>query len=156
MKLKVIVICVLLLFIAINLSGCDELEPEDKFIYVTVTAKATMEFSIGPESWADLEDMEIEMRILKSGAVKKTDSFITNEDGYTIGNIYHTVKVYKEQFVRVTANLKSPLPQYMIDEGFSAQTYDYKELSWNEIRGAKSWGETYYWNPEINLFAYKT
>ena len=154
MKVESIVICVLLVLISINLSGCDELEHEDSFIYVVVSAitrvsaKAPSSDIFNGTLIKDLLGLEVEMEILKSGAAKKTQSFTTGELGET-QHIYHTVKVYKEQNVRVKAYLRSVLPQDLIDYGFSIETFKYEELPWSVIYSSTDWGGTYYWYPIV-------
>ena len=151
MKLKSIVICVLFVFIFINLSGCDEIVPKDNFIYVIVSATSrvgatSIQKEFNGSFYKDIPGMEIDMEILKAGAIKKTESYTTNLEGDT-PKMFHTVKVYKEQNVAVKAYLKSVLPQDLINEGYSVESYKYLELTWNQIYTSTDWEGTYNWYP---------
>ena len=153
MKKLIILIIAMMVTIVGFLSGCEEEgETEDNFIYVTVSAKTQLLKVKTGEITKGIEGMEIRMEIVKAGAVKKTQIFTTGSDGLT-GNIYHTVKLYKEQRVRAKSYLTSVLPQNLLDEGFSVETYRYEELTWESVKATTDWGGTYYWSPTIQLIA---
>ena len=143
-------------FLTIWFSWCIELEPEENYIYVVVTGNAKVwGYDDGKGELVYFPNMQIDMEIRKSGAVKKTGTFTTDENGDTIGNICHTVKVYKEQRVRVTGNLRTVLPQYYIDEGYSVSQFTYEELTWNQIKSSANWGGTYSWSPIVGFYIFK-
>ena len=154
MKRIVVFLIAMMITIVGFLSGCEELEPEDNFIYVSVSAKTILLKVKFGDITKGIEGMEIRMEIVKDGSVKKTQTFTTGSDGLT-GFIYHTVKLYKEQRVRVKSYLTSVLPQNLLDEGFSVETYRYEELTWNTVKATTDWGGTYYWSPTIQLIAAK-
>ena len=145
---KIILIIIIFIFSFVNLSGCEEFEdielkkPNYKYVTVSVTAKV----GVGPLEEKLLPDMQIEIRIEKDGAVKKTGIVTTNYAGVA-PPVTHTVQLYKEQDITVTGNLLSVLPQEYIDQGYSVWTIDYQVYTWDIVNSLIDWGETTSWSP---------
>lgn len=156
LNIKYVSIGCIVLFFTMVYSGCIELEPEDNFIYVVVSEKTKVwGYDDIKSSKFYIPGMQIDMEIRKSGAVKKTGTFTTGDGGVTNGYIYHTVKVYKEQCLRVTGNLRTVIPQSYIDEGYIVNQFDYEELTWSQIKSFTDWGGTYSLSTTVELYVYK-
>jgi len=146
---KIILIFIILIFLCINLSGCEEFEDAElKPDYKNVTVSVTAKVGIGPLEEKLLPDMQIEIQIIKAGAVKKTETVTTNYAGVT-PPVTHTVQLYREQDIKVTGNLRSQLPQEYIDQGYSVWTYAYHVYTWDTVHGLIDWGETTSWSPTL-------
>ena len=146
MKNKIFAIGITLVLISIYLSGCEEIETNKDYKFLSITAKAW----VGTET-ESIPNMLVEIQIFKDGVEQKDCLLSTHSDGYT-ETCSCLVKVYKEQEVRIVGNLNSVLPQEY--EGYSVYGTKYQDIPWNTWSGSTNWGETEGWSCELHFDVY--
>jgi hypothetical protein len=161
MNKKHLVFGFLFLFIIMLFSGCldaflEDFEESDKFIYVSVTGKAQVFYQDSTTyEYFPISDMQVELEVVKAGAVKKRQIYTTNQQGIA-GSIFHTVKAYNQQDVRLKGYIVSPLPQNLLDIGYDiSRTFDSAIIYWPEINQNTDFGGTYHWSPKLSFYATK-
>ncbi len=152
MKKILIFLLLCLMLLTIHFCGCDELEQDVNYKYVSVSASAKV---VDFNDIITIPGMQIQMEIIKAGAVKKTAYVTTNEEGPS-AYVNHKVTLYREQNVKVQGNLLSTLPQEYIDQNYSVYGYQYDVLTWEVVHMSVDWGETYFWTPQLEFIITKS
>ena len=146
MNLKLILSCFLLFFISTNLSGCDELIPdelipEDNFISVTIYCNVNVLYSNNHESSvpSPARDLLVKIEFIKAGGERRSYYEVTDYKGET-ETTSAPFNLYKEQPITVIANVvhDSKLDQYP-DIVFNS---DYITIPWDEFYPLHDYGSS--------------
>ena len=146
MKKHLIVIGIIVLLLAVGLSGCEEFLdielPKDEYITVTVKAAAQFVYEVS-EDMANIElagvpGMEIKITMDKAGGEYKDFYGTTDENGDT-KTYSHTFKLYREQPINIYANLYSDVPDFLKNYSISS---DSMRITWDEIHAKADFGES--------------
>ena len=162
MKLKIIAICIFLIFATIFLSGCEEQifsEIEDlksstaNYINVTITAKASLHIwqtHYASPNYIALPGADIKIKMDKASGEGRIFYATTGENGWT-DEFTHSFNVYREQPVNIYASLYPSVPT-----GYSNYTISsyYEQLTWDYIYSQAEMGGSYHWRPTCEIIAY--
>ena len=142
MKKFLLIASIFIIMTFVSLSGCEEIEEKPNYKYVTVYVRANVGDSTGD---VKVPNMDIEVEILKGGALKRAETLTTNEAGTHV-SLTHTVQLYKDQPVKVIGNINQPLPEEFLNQGYSLNPHAEFVLDWKTVDSAVDWGETYPWD----------
>ena len=153
MKKQILLVSIIFFFLAVGLSGCEELESFKEPNYVTVNVYADARVYVTIRDWGVetiyLPNMAVNLKVLKDGAVKSDRTFNTEQNGKT-PEIFVTVKLYKEQDVVVKGWLRSNIPEMYSDKSWVI--FDYATLTWDQVRVSTGYGETYTWWTTLDFY----
>jgi len=150
MKTKIIISFLGLLFISGAFTeGCDEEEPKPDFITVVVKVSGLLNYrnlntsTIGCDSLGINVPMKVV--ITKDGGDHFV-LFLTTGPGSCYYNSEQvSFKLYKEQPIEVDVSTEYVPAGYTQSEGYSL-------LEWEDVYPGKDFGETYSWQPTVDVF----
>ena len=153
-----IMLVVILLTLLLVLSGCEDFSFEGCDVdlnYITVVVQGQVCAEVGQIQW---EGAQVSIEINKAGGERVTFDKTTDTNGCT-DIVEGTFKVYKEQYVEIIARpVTGKIPQdywYAMGEEYNPAKHrvlsNSKRLLWNKISEGKKFGDTYYWNPILQM-----
>jgi len=143
MNKKIISVSIMLIFLMIGLSGCDELENLNTPNYITVTvfSSATV-YSVTQDANVLSPGINVIFEIVKAGGERFDFYRLTTDSGST-ESVTCSFKLYKEQ------NIVS----YALPTGVgTGAARDSKTLTWATVSNAAKMGGTYTWNVHHDLY----
>ena len=148
MKIKIIVICVLLILATISFSGCekilDDMENLESaginYINVTIAASADLHLLLDCDGEYEMGVGEVEIKIKMDKASGENKIFYGTTDGYGVTPKYtHSFKVYREQPVNIYASISGDVPEYLKNHSFTSA---YEQYDWEYIDARGDFGDT--------------
>jgi len=164
-KLFIVTLVMMLSFVV---TGCNEISPWLKgcdavdYIEVVVNTEACIAASDGkvPVNSIMWSGAQLHIEIVKAGGEKVTFDKTTDSGGCT-ESVQGIFKVYRKQPVQVMVRpIGGNLPSLLGGVEWSGSDYrvsnNVKTLNWTDIYPAKDFGDTYYWNPLIQMLVEPT
>ena len=141
----------MILILLLGLVGCDDLGLN----YITVVVQSQVCAEVGDFQW---EGAQVSIEINKAGGERVTFDKITDANGCT-DIVEATFNVYKEQYVEIIARpISGQIPQYywyLFGEEYDPSNClvlgNSGRLLWSKISKDNKFGDTYYWNPIVQL-----
>lgn len=135
------------------LKGCESVN----YITVVVQTEACIAVSDGkvPANSTMWSGAQMHIEIEKAGGERVTFDKTTDSGGCT-GSVQGAFEVYKEQPVKVIVKpTGGNLPNLLGGAEWNGSDYrvsnNVKTLNWTDIYPANDFGDTYYWNPLIQM-----
>lgn len=106
MKNKIIVLGIVLVFLLVGLSGCEELEEfgEPEYITTTVYCRVQVLIQVG-DTYDGVQDAIAKVEIIKAGGERVSDLVTTGDWGFANKYVSGTFDVYNEQPIECIANI---------------------------------------------------
>lgn len=140
MNKKLIAIGIILGFLVVGLSGCEELEELlDKPDYITVTVNCLVEVYLDYNIIG--KDILVRVEIIKAGGERVSEIIKTDAYGKSPKEVTGTFKLYREQSITCIANviLSSVEQNYSNHLVFNGAS---RTITWDEIYSASDFGES--------------
>lgn len=150
-KTRFLIMFIMILILLLGLVGCDDLGLN----YITVVVQSQVCAEVGDFQW---EGAQVSIEINKAGGERVTFDKITDANGCT-DIVEATFNVYKEQFVEIIARpITGQIPQDYWDtlgeeyDPLNCQVFgNSSRLLWSTISKDNKFGDTYYWNPTVQI-----
>jgi|GEM_PF-815310 len=147
-KLRKLVLCIgiILIFLTLNLTGCEELEKEleikPDYITVAVNVAVRVRLYSSDNEWLleTPEGLPVSIEMQKSGGEILT---FTDEVLFGLASAEGSFKLYKEQFIECTATVQGSY------RDFNPLGPARAMLSWEDLYPACDFGETYTWGVKL-------
>ena len=149
MKTKIILSLLGLLFISGAFGeGCEYEEPKADYITVNVTTKGGLwTKEVGQPSYECndwVRNVVVRIDVIKAGG-ERFNLYSTTDSACKFSTETVSFKLYREQPIEVQAYTESHPNEHTLQRGV-----DY--LSWDEVYPLYDFGETYDWNPDVDIF----
>jgi len=151
---RLIVIGIIVLLLAVGLSGCEELEELNKPNYIVVTVEMDVRVSIknADYEFTDIPNILINVEIIKDGGERASDTMKTNAYGYGRPKLIGTFNLYKEQDIECIANVILESASNYSDYTFNSAVYT---ITWEMVKSGIDWGESVTYYPELKMYPTK-
>ena len=150
---RLVITTLAMMLLLIGVGGCDLLEKVN-YVTVIVDAQVCVKARDLEGSVAPIEAALVHITIDKAGGENVQYDEITDAEGCTV-HVQGTFNVYKEQFVRVKAQIiNAPMPDFMgggsLDPDRHTIFNDSESLLWSKISKTEM-GGTRNWYPTVEV-----
>ena len=152
MNKHLMVIGVVILLLAVGLSGCEELEELNKpdYIWVHVYCHVKVVIHNGSNPSFPAEGIFVKLEIIKAGGERRSERFYTDARGTT--GLSEIVQLYREQPITCIANVDLESAEQFPGYTFNGASHT---ISWNEIYPANDFGDKVYKTVDLVIVGYK-